>query len=569
MKRIFILLLCLCMLLVGCGPTDNGKETESASEQQSTDTQPTVEDITAVSGGKALLKICYTDYLNRTHAENLQKQLASKTGVTFDIVTNVNKLDGSKAIFVGFVDGRDEIADIFQSNISYSGYGAVFADGNVYLCGYTETAINKAVSVFASSLKNSYIDKNAEGGTSVKFDKSMAVCQNPKYDISSPALLGVSLGDYSVVISSSENKFLKQVVSNIIVKELGEQSGAYVAVVESAAEARKRVITVATDAGLDMFGYSVKSNGEKIEIKVGGLLAAYAAFADIKGMLTKDTSAGISLAANATDTFLASAKLSEGTALRVMSANVLGTDTKEDGQCSNALRGAIMGEYILALNPDSIGLQEYYGTVKQNVDAKLSGKYSLVSFSGVGVPMVSTAYRTDKYTLEASKAISLKVDGGQDYYFTWVALKDKTTGELYVHGNLHLDYRGDSQRVKQAELVNAELANVRAAYPEAIVAVSGDYNCMWGNAVITKIADGLSMNDAALAAPEGKADNQHMSYGKNVCVFSEIKTGKYDAIDHILVSEDTASVKLHKIVHDTFICHASDHYPVVVDIAKK
>ncbi len=557
------------MLLVGCGPTDNGKETEPASEQQTTDTQPIAEDITAVSGGKALLKICYTNYLNRTHAENLQKQLASKTGVTFDIVTNVNKLDGSKAIFVGLVDGRDEITDLYKSNISYSGYGAVFADGNVYLCGYTETAINKAVSVFASSLKNSYIDKKADGGTSVRFDKSMAVCQNPKYEISSPKLLGASLGDYSVAISSNEDKFLKQIVSNIIVKELGEQSGAYVAVVEAAAEAHDRAITVATDASLERFEYSVKTSGEQIDIKVGGLLAAYAAFADIKGMLTKDTSAGISLTANATDTLLGAVKLSESATLRVMSANVLGTDTKEDGQCGNALRGAIMGEYILALSPDSIGLQEYYGTVKQNVDAKLSGKYASVSFSGVGIPMVSTAYRTDKYTLEASNVISLKVDGGQDYYLTWVALKDKNTGEIYIHGNLHLDYRGDSQRVKQAELVNAELEKVRAAYPEAIVAVSGDYNCMWGNAVISKITDGLLMNDAALAAPEGKADNQHKTYGKDVCKFTEIKTGKYDAIDHILISEDTASVKLHKIVHDTFICHASDHYPVVVDMAKK
>ena len=164
--------------------------------------------------------------------------------------------------------------------------------------------------------------------------------------------------------------------------------------------------------------------------------------------------------------------------------------------------------------------------------------------------------------------ISLKVDGGQDYYFSWVALKDKNTGEIYIHGNLHLDYRGDTYRAKQAELVNAELANMIQKYPNAIIAVTGDYNCKWSGSVLQKLVEGVDMTDAAVAAPEGKADNKHKSYYK-LCTLGKMETGSYDAIDHVLVKESVSDVKLHKIIYDKLICHASDHYPVVVDIAKK
>ena len=139
---------------------------------------------------------------------------------------------------------------------------------------------------------------------------------------------------------------------------------------------------------------------------------------------------------------------------------------------------------------------------------------------------------------------------------------------MYIHGNLHLDYRGDTYRAKQAELVNAELKKVIQAYPDAIIAITGDYNCKWTNSVFTKLVNGVDVTDAATVAPAGKADNKHKSYYK-LCQLAKLETGAYDAIDHILVSKNTADVKRHKIIYDALVCHASDHYPVVVDIAKK
>ncbi len=568
MKKFLILLLCVSMLLVGCDQADTQTD-DTEPEVSAPQTQPDG-NITAVSAGTPLIKICCSTYAYLDNAESMQSLLNKKTGITFDIVESVDKLDGCSAIFVGDVDGRDEIRDIFKNNISYNGYGAVFDNGNVYICGYTEVAISKAAQMFANSLKSEYVDKNAAGGTSVIFDKSMAFAMNPEYEISDPKLLGASLADYSVAISATEDKYLKELINNIIVKELGEQSGAYMYVVSDADDAVERAITVEQDKKMELLDYSVKSDGDGITVKVGGMIAAYAAFEDIKGMLTKDTSSGISLTASASDTFLASSPvgLSDGAAFRVMSANVMGAGLEEDGQCGTAFRSALLAEYILAFKPDSVGLQEYNSKNRQYLGARISDEYAAVSFTGYGANWVSTVYRKDKYTAVANKMISIKVDGGQDYYFSWVVLQDKSTGEMYIHGNLHLDYRGDTYRAKQAELINAELDKVIEMYPNAIIAITGDYNCKWSSSVMTKLVDGLGMKDAAVIAPEGKADNKHKSYYK-LCAMGRLETGSYDAIDHIIVTENTASVKRHKIIYDSLICHASDHYPVIVDIAKR
>ena len=568
MKKLLILLLCVSMLLIGCN--DNSTPLDTENESTVPPTQTDDGNITAVSAGTPLIKICCSTYAYLDNAESMQKLLAKKTGVTFEIVERADKLDGCNAIFVGAVSGRDEIRDIFKNNISYNGYGAVFDNGNVYICGYTETAINKATQMFANSMKSQYVDKNAEGGISVVFDKSMEFVNNPEYEISDPKLLGASLADYSVAIAATEDKYLKELINNIIVKELGEQSGAYIYVVSDADDAEERAITVELDVKMELLEYSVKSNNDDINVKVGGMIAAYAAFEDIKGMLTKDTSSGISLTANAKDTFLEKlpVDLSDGATLRVMSANVMGAGLEEDGQCGTAFRSALLAEYIFAFEPDSVGLQEYNSKNRQYMGARISSKYATVSFSGYGTNWVSTIYRKDKYTAVANKMISIKVDGGQDYYFSWVALKDKSTGDIYIHGNLHLDYRGDTYRAKQAELINAELKKVIETYPNAIIAITGDYNCKWSSSVMTKLVDGLGIKDAAVIAPEGKADNKHKSYYK-LCTMGKLETGSYDAIDHVNVTENTTSVKLHKIIYDALICHASDHYPVIVDIAKR
>ena len=556
------------MLMVGCnGGGDQTVETDTDVTAPPTQTN---ESITAVSAGKPLLKICCSEYAYLSSAENMQKLLEKKTGVTFEIVQSTSKLDGCNAIYVGFVDGRDEIADIFKNNISYNGYGAVLDGGNVYICGYSEKWISIAAQMFANSLKDSGIDKKAEGGVSVVFDASMAFVNNPEYEIASPKLLGVEFYDYSIAIAAKSDKQLKAMINNIIVKELGEQTGAYIEVVSDAADAKDRAITVELNEAMELLDYTVKSNDGNISVKVGGMIAAYAAFEDIKQMLTTDTSSGISFSANAADTLLAALPVerSEGSSLRVMSANVMGAGMEEDGQCGTEFRSALLAEYILALNPDSVGLQEYNAKNRQYLGQRLSSQYETVSFTGYGVNWVSTVYRKDKYTAIENKMISLKVDGGQDYYFAWVALKDKNTGEIYIHGNLHLDYRGDTYRTKQAELVNAELAKVIEKYPDAIIAVTGDYNCKWSSSVLKKLVEGVDMTDAAVAAPEGKADNKHKSYYK-LCTLGRLETGSYDAIDHVLVKESLSDVKLHKIIYDKLICHASDHYPVLVDIAKK
>jgi endonuclease/exonuclease/phosphatase family metal-dependent hydrolase len=306
--------------------------------------------------------------------------------------------------------------------------------------------------------------------------------------------------------------------------------------------------------------------------------ALYSAFSELCALTANDTSGGILVEKSARDGILANTSLEAGADVRVMSSNVLGTRTGSGYECPNEVRAAIMAEYILAYSPDSVGFQEFYGDVASIIKSDLAKKYQTVNFDG---GMTATMYLKDKYTVVDKKVISTRVEEtagdskAQNYTFTWVLLED-AEGERYIHANLHLEYRSDALRLEQCDMINAELDKVLAKYPDAALVITGDYNSKIsdGSPIFDAIKGktesdaGLSIECAELCAPEGKRDDDRSSY-HSVCSHADIVTGTPSALDHIMVSTDTVDVKLHKIIYDALICHASDHCPVIIDFARK
>ena len=198
----------------------------------------------------------------------------------------------------------------------------------------------------------------------------------------------------------------------------------------------------------------------------------------------------------------------------------------------------------------------------------LGEKYEEFTFGKSGGLMISTIYRKDKYSVKDWGMKSLKVSGGQDYYFTWLLLENKTTGDTYIHANLHLEYRSDALRLEQAAMIQPEIDSIMAEYGDAVFVMSGDYNARLNDspAIFETMAGENHLSSAALVAPEGKNDSNKKSY-VGLCVDGGNATGQ--PIDHIFVNTDTTEVLLHKIIADSVICHASDHRPVLVDVASK
>ena len=574
MKRFLIALACLALLLAGCGKSGDGIDAETALSEE-TEGQAD-ERIYAVKDGAPAFTVLFGSADNSENADYVASMLKTKTGVTFKVANSPTKVSGGNIIYVGLHDSVETMYELYGDSISYDGYGAVYHDGDVYICGYNSTSVSRAAKKFISCMVDKHVVKGEDGKTAeAYFTKEMFFLSNPGYEVKEPKLLGADASDYVLVLGSLPELAVKQ-VSEVGREMIGKRTGAYVrAVQKSTADTR---IELARGADMELFDYKISSSGKTLKIEFGGISALYSAFSELCALTANDTSGGISVEKSARDGILANTSLEAGADVRVMSANVLGTKTGSGYECPTEVRAAIMAEYILAHSPDSVGFQEFYGDVASIIKSDLAKKYRTVDFGG---GMTATMYLKDKYTVVDKNVISTRVEEtagdskAQNYTFTWVLLED-AEGERYIHANLHLEYRSDALRLEQCDMINAELDKVLAKYPDAALVITGDYNSkISGNSPIfdaikgkTESDAGLSIECAELCAPEGKRDDDRSSY-HSVCSHTDIVTGTPSALDHIMVSTDTVDVKLHKIIYDALICHASDHCPVIIDFARK
>lgn len=158
-------------------------------------------------------------------------------------------------------------------------------------------------------------------------------------------------------------------------------------------------------------------------------------------------------------------------------------------------------------------------------------------------------YRKDKYEIVEYGFYDLE---GVNYEFTWVALKNRQTGEVYVH----------------AKDVNREIKVLLEKYAGAPLVITGDYNSMMGSIVHQTMTKGTTLANAMQKAPAGMADTTHQSYHP-YDGYANPNIGKDAFIDHVYVNEATTDVKLHRIIYDHFVIYTSDHYLVLVEVCQK
>ena len=163
-------------------------------------------------------------------------------------------------------------------------------------------------------------------------------------------------------------------------------------------------------------------------------------------------------------------------------------------------REAAVVNYILASDPDVIGLQEV--STKTHISSTLSW-FTYLGGNGVTAGLTANGYacyeggnvleghdndkkmynpiyyKTDKYTL---------IESGYGYQFlgsysngtdtdskgcTWVTLEDKTTGERFIYVNVHMPRYDQANAAADFQAVVAEIAT---ANPNLPIFIGGDFN---------------------------------------------------------------------------------------------
>ncbi len=238
--------------------------------------------------------------------------------------------------------------------------------------------------------------------------------------------------------------------------------------------------------------------------------------------------------------------------------------------------------------PDVVGLQEalhdqladlrerlpgYEWLSAGRAAARNAGEYAAVGYDA------DRFERVDGSTFWLSETPDEPGSVGWDAEFPrlvrWVRLRERTTGAELVHFNTHFDHKGETARVRSAELLRER---VRRHAPGTPVVVTGDLNCLAGDApyrhlVGTERAGEVDEADRGdEAATPSLRDCHHAAETPH---HGPLTTRtEFDAlvpdrkIDHVLASPDVP-VTSHAIAADTTADgrYPSDHLPIVADLA--
>ncbi|MCQ2484124.1 MAG: endonuclease/exonuclease/phosphatase family protein [Clostridia bacterium] len=253
-------------------------------------------------------------------------------------------------------------------------------------------------------------------------------------------------------------------------------------------------------------------------------------------------------------------KISKDADVRVVSFNLRCTGT---GKTSVAYRAPLMVAQLKEIGADSMGFQEAnYRWMSYLVDHLEDYDYVGVSrTNGKNLGEFSPIfYNKNKYEVVASDTFWLSKTpekaGSKDWgsanvrICTWAMLRNKATGECYVHFNTHLDHISSEARENQMKVLLEKVTAFAGKYP---VVLTGDFNDYSDSVMYQEATEVL--NDSRLLAPVTDEKPTYHNYGK-----------KSQLIDFVFVSDDVTPLVYHVIddkINDVFL---SDHYGIYVDL---
>lgn len=239
----------------------------------------------------------------------------------------------------------------------------------------------------------------------------------------------------------------------------------------------------------------------------------------------------------------------------------VGWDSRKDRAC----------QWVIDNKIDIVGMQEV--THQQLLDIlKRMPQYDYVGVGrndgkedGEATPVF---YRKDKYEAldkgnfwlsETPDIVGSKGwDAALPRVASWVKLKDKETGKIFMAVNTHFDHIGTTARVESAKLIMTKIKEIVGDKPAA---VTGDFNIEDTDpAYVTMVSSEFVMKDAYKISPK----NSGAKYTYHA--YSSLGKGKAPKIDFIFVTPQI-KVKQTFIVNDSPTEPLSDHNPHWADLS--
>jgi endonuclease/exonuclease/phosphatase family metal-dependent hydrolase len=452
---------------------------------------------------------------------------------------------------VGKVAG---VSDSYFEDLRFRDWRLDENNGNISVAGY----IHSAFYIASERVKDAV--KLIDGELYLK-KEVLGTSFHDSYSIQSMTVNGKSAFDYEISYTGNNLD-----LAEILRDKIRVVSGVILPVVENGTAEKQIVIECSPEAT----GYRVACEGDKLMISYADTLDRELLEMNLERTLSSVTSGGSLEWKDVEKNY----SLMGGR--RLITFNVL-----------NVWNGANPGSrddatvrMIKAYMPDFICLQEFdigYRNASNGLISQLSEDYAEVTLSGVEQNYVWNPifYNKDRYTVLESGFVYLPdhttSNESKNYQATpdktsrfrslvWAVLKDKTTNEVFVIGNLHFSVTdGAAVQGGEATVVINTIKGVAARYEGCTTLVAGDYN---SNRQSSTMGIGTMLS-------KGFYDTYDSAYHRNDYATTH-GTGKSpstgylkNAIDHVL-SLQRLDVQAYLVLVDEEILPASDHCPTVI-----
>ncbi len=245
--------------------------------------------------------------------------------------------------------------------------------------------------------------------------------------------------------------------------------------------------------------------------------------------------------------------------VRIVSFNVRCTDVNGVPQKQ---RADVVRKTICDLVPDSAGLQEvtddWVKDLKKIPGTAMVGEGREGGY-GEGCYILYNSLKwkcLDSGTFwlsETPQTPSFGWDADCKRVCTWAKLRNRLTGETYVHVNSHFDHRGKVAVVEEAKMVTAFIGENFSDLP---VVFTADLNAKPDSASYRIMTETLA--DARLCA----ADKQE--YGTFHGTHPETMADYY--IDYVLTKPDAEAAAYRTVTVGVNGRFVSDHFPIYADV---
>ena len=502
------------------------------------------------------MKIVYPEHADEEvakAADSLKAAIKSVFGCDLTVTTDYIR-QGSAVlcefeyeILLGNTNRTDD--DTYYQNMRSEDYGYTASPSGkkILVGGKNDAATVSAVSNFTYD-----VVLMKKGGEGMFFRSDLTFYRSGSYSVQSMTLNGTPIQNYTIVYPEKAGEFEAQLARRLSsrISLLTGYQLAYVSDAQAYADGYEILIGKTNRTGAAELMTSVPENMDGHVAGAGKFVALYgsgtqghatavsALIAELEGNISADGTVSLTVGAGKT------VQPSENVSMMTYNVKVADQSSARDER---------VFEMLLRYLPDVVGLQEanpswmsklsdefsdYYIFVGEGREGDGKGEYTPVLYAKARFELLESGTR---WLTKTPESVSMLPGAQYLRIFTWALLKDRVTGETFLHLNTHLDTAGDNIRMEEVRM----LFEFLEAYEEVPLILTGDMNCKYlSTPMKTIMGMGLKPTTDLVDELNALAD-----------------------IDWIMVTDDCISVSNCRICDEKINgAYSSDHFPVYAEL---